>query len=88
MGDGRAFSQRRMEQPRCWPITRAQIRQFGTDPYRARFTGLRRQIGGYRPMPTASDRHAARLAFQRMRVLIADSARLTRQLTYRLPVAI
>ena len=26
-------------------------------------------------MPTASDRHAARLAFQRMRVLIADSAR-------------
>ena len=29
--------------------------------------------GGYRAMPAASDRHAARLTFQRVSVLIADS---------------
>jgi hypothetical protein len=45
--------------------------------------------GGYRAMPAASDRHAARLAFQTVSVLIAYSVRVgttptTRAVTYRL----
>jgi hypothetical protein len=35
------------------------------------------ELGGYRAMPTASDRRAARLTFQRMRVLIADYGQLS-----------
>jgi len=45
--------------------------------------GLPPTSGGYRAMPAASDRHAARLAFQRMSVLIVDSARRPPAKAYR-----
>jgi hypothetical protein len=41
--------------------------------------------GGYRAMPAGSDRHAARLAFQRVSVLIADLVQLGRLGTHGSP---
>jgi len=54
----------------------AQIAHSGAIRRTRRATVTWRHIGGYRAMPAATNRHAARLAFQRVSVLI-ESVRLT-----------
>jgi len=65
---------RNMRQPQPPVRSDTQITQVGIERTRCRRAPQAAPNGGYRTMPAASDRHAARLAFQIVSALIAESA--------------
>jgi hypothetical protein len=59
------ISQQARRKTEPWPSKQAQIISDVCPQLKDAERPLAAQIGGYRAMPAASDRHAARLAFQR-----------------------